>query len=44
MKIYAKMMVLLFFAKFVIGAFYLAAIFQFHEYQVLVFKFLNNLC
>ena len=40
---HGKMKVVLFFARFVVFAFYLVVIFQFHEYQVHVLKFLNNM-
>ena len=45
MQIHGKNYGLLnFFAKFAISAFYLAVIFQFYEYQVLVFIFLSSMC
>ena len=34
----------IFFAKFLVSAFYLSVIFQLHEYQVLVFICLSNMC
>ena len=40
---HGKMKAVLFFARFVIFAFYLVVIFQFHEYQVHVLIFLNNM-
>ena len=44
MQTHGKITALSLFAKFGISAFYLAVIFQFQEYQVLVLIFLSNMC
>ena len=44
MQTHGKITTLSLFAKFGKSAFYLAVVFQFQEYQVLVFISLSNMC